>query len=336
MVEPQYDGRAIGLKELLARGQNLSGCVLTIGNFDGVHVGHQQILRLLSDRARELGTSSVALTFEPHPVRFFRPTAAPFRLSDWTYRKTLLAHYGVQHPLAIRFDKRLSELEPDRFVKEVVIEAFSPAEVVIGYDFNFGKQRRGTPELLASLCSDAGVKVIVQTPVESAGQTVSSTLIREVLADGDVASARRFLGRPVALFGLVVSGAGRGTGLGFPTANIDTEGLRLPAPGVYACLLSRNGETLKAITNVGYRPTFNEKGVTVETFIFDDRAPDDLNLYGERVGVHLIERLRDELRFPDKDALINQIQKDLAACRIILETDQSRDLVPIPASLGSE
>jgi len=330
MVEPQNDTRPIGLKGLLARGQDLSGCVLTIGNFDGVHVGHQQILGLLSRRADELGTCSVALTFEPHPVRFFRPEAAPFRLSNWTYRRALLAHYGVQHPLAIQFDELLSGLEPERFVNEVVIDAFSPAEVVIGYDFNFGKQRRGTPELLTALCRDAGVNVTVQAPVETDGQTVSSTLIREVLASGDIASARRFLGRPPVLFGEVVAGAGRGTGMGFPTANIKTEGLRLPASGVYACMLNWNQQTFKAITNIGHRPTFNETGVTIESFVFDDCAPGDLNLYGEHVSVHLINRLRDEMKFPDKNALISQIQEDLVQCKAVLEADSVRDLIPVP------
>jgi riboflavin kinase/FMN adenylyltransferase len=302
-------------------------CALSIGNFDGVHRGHQQILDRLKMQSRALDLPSVVLTFEPHPVEFFMPDREPFRLSTIGQKLALLSHYGVAHPTVLRFDAELSRLEGDEFLDRVVFAALRPSVVVVGYDFHFGKDRRGTPSLLAETGREAGVLVEVHEAVAAGDQIISSSRIRRCVRDGEVEEARNLLGRPFAISGEVVHGAGRGQGLGFPTANVAAATGLLPANGVYATYLQDGGHRWSSITNVGVRPTFGESEVTVETFVLDSRAPDDLNLYGRSVSVHLLRRLREERSFESKEALIAQIGRDVDECREVLESDAGDDIV---------
>jgi riboflavin kinase/FMN adenylyltransferase len=315
------------LPELRTAASTLAGCALTVGNFDGVHRGHQRIVQRL---AREAASDAkrVALTFEPHPVRFFRPDAAPFRLTTPPQKLLLLRHYGIHAPVTLQFDRDLSNLEPEAFVRDVLAGIFAPSLVVVGYDFNFGKNRRGNPELLLKELADLGIRGAVQTAVTDDEIVISSTRLRQAVRAGDVGLARRLLARPYALLGRVVEGAGRGRALGFPTANLSPLNELLPAFGVYASILEVADERWRSITNLGVRPTFGGGDVTAETFVLDERAPDDLQLYGRGVAVHLIEHLREERKFPSPAALVAQIEQDIERCRAILEAEAGGDIVP--------
>ncbi len=318
------------------------GGALTIGNFDGVHVGHQAIVRRACDHAQAHDVASVALTFEPHPVRFFRPESPAFRLTTPSQKRLLLSHYGIKSPTVIKFDRSLARLEPEAFIDSVVIDAFQPKLVVVGYDFNFGRDRRGAPALLAERCRSASVPVEIQAPVEASAGVVSSTRIRKAIRAGDVDQVRSLLARPYALIGRVAAGAGRGKGLGIPTANLDPDSSLLPANGVYATRLEVSGDAggptvYEAITNIGVRPTFGEERVVVETLVLDESAPADLQLYGARVGVHLLTRLREERAFPSPADLLTQIDVDVARCKALHAMDACDDLVPqAVAALTSE
>ena len=309
-------------------GRSLSGCALTVGNFDGVHLGHQTILSRLTEFASKNSCQAVAITFEPHPVRFFKPDIPPFRLTTPDQKVFLLVHYGVNTPIIVTFDTILSKLEPEAFVRQILHDVFHPQLVVVGYDFNYGKGRRGTPEILSAVASDLGMRVEVQEPVYFEQEVVSSTRIRKALRAGDVDLACQLLGRPHFLWGDVVKGAGRGRGLGFPTANLMPSTKLLPAHGVYATFLEIGEKVYRSITNIGVRPTFGESETTIESYVLDAES-EDLALYDLHAAVHLVKRIRGEQVFPSAAALIEQIDRDIAACRKILDDTSPSGLVPV-------
>lgn len=311
-----------------------NGTVLTIGNFDGLHAGHQAIISDITAIAARRGVSTTALTFEPHPVRYFRPEAELFRLTTPAQKTMLLRHYGVENPVVLRFDAELAGIEAEAFVSDVLIGAFKPSFVVVGYDFNFGRQRRGTPELLRDICEAAGIDVLIQEAVDVGEAVVSSTRVRQAIRAGGLDEARQMLGRPYAVLGRVVHGEGRGRVLGFPTANLLPEEVVLPPNGVYASYLEVAGETgrvFRSITNIGVRPTFDEGSRTIETFVLDEDDV-DLDLYGEPCALHLTAFLREERRFPSPRELVAQIHEDIARCTALQAADAGADLVPQAAA----
>ena len=237
------DPLARTLKFLEEAAGQWSECVLSVGNFDGVHRGHQAILKRLSAAGRELGLPTVVVTFEPHPVEFFRPERPPFRLTNGPQKLKLLRHYGVDVPVVLAFDEALSSLEPEVFARRCLFDALKPRQVLVGYDFHFGKDRRGNPERLLAVGLDAGVQVEVQRAIEGEGGVISSSRVRRLVAGGELDAVRALLRRPFAIQGTVVRGAGRGTGLGFPTANVAPAICLLPATGVYATYLE-DGDNL--------------------------------------------------------------------------------------------
>lgn len=322
------DNSILTLDDLQSRAGPWRGCALTIGNYDGVHRGHQALLRRVAEAARVRDVPALALTFSPHPVRFFRPDADPFQLTTREQKCALLRHYGIDQSLVIQFDTRLSQLEPAAFVGRVLQESLAPSVVVVGYDFAFGRGAAGTAETLQDLLGSDGVVTHIVPEFTLGAEVVSSTRIRDALDNGDVDRARGLLGHTHALVGRVAHGAGRGRGLGFPTANVRVENERLPANGVYATLLETDEQRWEAITNIGVRPTFGNGDVTVESFVLDPQAPDDLDLYGRRVAVHLLAYLREERRFPSSDALIEQIELDIDVCRQHLAEDELADFAP--------
>ncbi|MCA9564453.1 MAG: bifunctional riboflavin kinase/FAD synthetase [Myxococcales bacterium] len=310
---------------------HLHGCVLTIGNFDGVHRGHQTILAKLAKEASERRTSSVALTLEPHPVRHFRPDGPPFRLTTPGQKISLLRQYGVEAPIALQFDESTASILPERFVSEILLAAFEPQYVLVGYDFNYGKDRRGDPALLEAICQARGVDVFVQTAVQDDSTVISSTAVRKALRDADMAGANVLLGRPFAVVGTVEEGEGRGRVLGFPTANLAVENELIPSSGVYATWLEVEGAARpwRAITNIGVRPTFDGEGTTVETFVLEQGLNEhQLDLYGKRVALHFTSYIRPEMRFPGPDALISQINNDIAVCRELHSAGLPSEWVP--------
>ncbi|MBA4357911.1 MAG: riboflavin biosynthesis protein RibF [Desulfovibrio sp.] len=291
-----------------------ASCV-TIGNFDGVHVGHQRLLALTCAKARKRGLVSVVVTFDPHPMTVLMGQKAPPFLTSTSQRLALIEGQGPNVTLVLEFSRQMALLEPEEFVRRYLVEALNLRELVIGYDYAMGKGRKGNFELLTQLGQQLGYGVERLDPVIVGGAVVSSTRIRDLVQSGNVWDARPLLGRFFEVKGLVVDGKKRGAALlGFPTANLAHEGVLLPKPGVYAVWALLEGEVLPAVANVGYNPTFGDTGLTLETHIMDfNRA-----IYGQTLGVQFVQRLRSERKFESLDALKARIGEDVRLGRIIL------------------
>jgi len=290
-------------------GRELGRPVLGMGTLDGVHLGHQAVLAQVRRRAAALGATPGALTFARHPLEVVRPEQAPPLITPVPVKLALLQRLGMAAAVVIEFSRPLAELTAEAFVERVLVEGLDVSAVCVGYDFGFGKGRQGTPELLVRLGARHGFEVEVVPPLSLDGLTVSSRLIRSLLAEGRVEEAQRFLGRPYCIAGEVQPGAGRGRELGFATAN-----LRLPEPpplrdGVYAGRVLVRGDFHDAVMNLGVAPTFGAGERRLEIHIPGWATP----LYGERVTAFLTRRLREERRFPDAAALAAQVRADREA-----------------------
>ncbi|MFW5966622.1 MAG: bifunctional riboflavin kinase/FAD synthetase [Persicimonas sp.] len=297
--------------------RQLDSPVVTIGNFDGVHLGHQAIFARVRKLADDREAPAVAVTFCPHPVRYFRPDAPPFRLTTEEQKQRLLAEYGLHASVMLDFNEDLAELSPEKFVAQVLDEGLSATAVVVGQDFAFGQGRAGTTDDLERLCAQRGIEAHIVPHVELDGEPVSSTRVRKAIEQGDMDLTTRLLGRPYRIGGEVVRGEQRGRRLGFPTANIATENPLLPPNGVYATTLHVDDfAPLHSITNVGTRPTFGESEITVETFVLGgDGQPDQLDLYGAHVELDFWKMVRPERAFESADELIEQIERDVDQVR---------------------
>ena len=289
--------------------------VVTVGNFDGLHVGHQEILRIVTERARGGGESAV-YTFEPHPRKVLRPESAPRLLTTLEQKLELIEAAGVDVSVVEPFDADFAKLDAETFVREVLYARLRPQAVYVGYDFRFGHDREGSMRTLTELGPHLGFAVTIVPEVTVGGSDVNSTRIRELLGEGRVADASELLGRPYRVRGKVIEGDRRGRTLGFPTANLDPENEVLPAQGVYAGrirILDAGGTAgLPAVVNVGRRPTFKDAAELLAEAHLIDWSGD---LYGRRVELSFLERLREERRFPDVDALRRQIEADRDAAR---------------------
>ena len=288
---------------------------VAIGNFDGVHRGHQALVAAAVARARETGGAAVVLTFDPHPARVLRPDAAPSALTTLAQKQELVAALGVDRLVALAFDVRLAALTPDAFVREVLASLLGARHVVVGESFRFGHERQGDARALEALGGRQGFDVQVVPALLHAGRPISSSRVREALVAGDVKGAAELLGRPYALDGRVVRGDGRGRTLGIPTANLATEDQLLPARGVYAGrVLAPGGDWRPAVVNVGERPTFGGTGLLVEAHLLDFAG----DLYDAAVRLSFHARLRGEERFSSAQALVERIQQDVRAARELL------------------
>ena len=297
--------------------------MLTIGNFDGVHVGHRQILRTVVERAQARGGEAVVYTFDPHPRKVLQAEHAPAMLTTTEQKLELLEQAGIDLVVLETFTREFAKIPADRFVREHVHERIDPVEVYVGYDFHYGRDRAGSMRLLTELGPRLGFAVTIIPEVTIAGLDVSSSRIRERLAAGDVEAAHVLLGRPFAVRGRVVEGDRRGRTLGFPTINLAPENEVIPGLGVYAGhvrLLAASGAgadgaRLAAVANVGRRPTFKENDPPLaEAHLLDFEG----DLYGRRVELTFERRLRAEQRFASVDALREQIARDVAAGRRVL------------------
>lgn len=306
-----------------ALGAPLVRPVVTVGSFDGIHLGHRSILDTVVTRARARQGTATVVTFDPHPRRVLQPDRAPLLLSTPEQRLERIAACGIDVTIVEPFTPEFAKTPPERFVREYLYEGLDPVEVYVGYDFRFGRDREGSMRLLTELGPRLGFAVTIIPEVTVDGEDVNSTRIRELLSGGDVAMAGRLLGQPYAVRGSVVEGDRRGRTLGFPTANLAAENELLPAPGVYAgrvCLLDAGSpsarERFGAVTNVGRRPTFDAgETITCESYLLDV----DADLYGRRLEVEFQARLRPEQRFPGVEALREQIARDVALARRLLE-----------------
>lgn len=297
---------------------DLGRTVVVIGNFDGVHLGHQHVLARAREVAAERGLTMVAVTFDPHPMAVLRPEHAPVQLTTIATRAELLTAAGADHVLAVPFDKDMAGWSPEQFIQRVLVDALHAAAVVVGANFRFGSRAAGDVATLRAAGETSGFEV-VGLALDGGPMVWSSTYVRQCLAAGDVAGAAEALGRPYAVRGTVVRGDQRGRELGFPTANVPTDGLTAaPADGVYAGWLRRldTGETYPAAISVGTNPTFD--GVRyrrVESYVLD-RV--DLDLYGVEVEVSFVDRLRGMVAFESVDKLVAQMNDDVDRAREIL------------------
>jgi len=308
-----------GLDEVERQGGVASppGPVVTIGNFDGVHRGHQQVVAGVVARAAEIAAVPVVTTFDPHPMSVIHPDSAPLRLTDLDRRLDLLDHLGVGATLVLPFTRELSLWEPSRFVDDVLVEALHAIEVHVGENFRYGHRAAGNVETLRVDGERHGFAV---RALPLAGDTArwSSTYVRQCLAEGDVVAAAAALGRPHRVVGPVVEGDKRGRELGYPTANLALDAdVAVPADGVYAGWLVRaDGTTLPAAVSVGTNPTFGGTVRRVEAYVLDR---DDLELYGERVGVEFVQRLRETIAYAGVEPLVAQMGLDVVQARRITE-----------------
>jgi phosphoribosyl 1,2-cyclic phosphate phosphodiesterase len=284
--------------------------VLAIGNFDGIHLGHQAILRATVERARALNAISTALTFDPSPRRVLRPETAPLSLSTNAQRMQWFNALGLETAVVLPFTLDLARLSPAEFVETILIRDLRVKAILVGENFRFGHKQQGDVKLLSELGAKRGFEVIVVPPVLYHGEVVSSTIIRREVAEGDVAHADRLLGRPFVLTGPVVSGTGAGRRFTFPTLNLSPEQELIPARGVYITRTCLDGEpqSHRSVTNIGVRPTFNGSGLSTETHLLDV----DLQTPPQRIEVRFWKRLREERKFSGPEELREQIAKDIA------------------------
>ena len=294
----------------------LRGGIVALGNFDGFHLGHQAVVGRAVARARAEGRPALVATFDPHPVRHFRPDAAPFRLTTLDQRERLFGEAGADAMVVLRFDAALAALDAHAFVAERLVGALSAKGVVTGADFTFGHKKSGDVAVLASEGARAGFSVDTVGPVTLNGETVSSTRIREALRQGDLETANALLTRPFAIEGVVQHGDKVGRTIGYPTANMDMGKYLRPAYGIYAVRgRLEDGRVLDGAANLGIRPQFDPPKELLEPYFFDF----DGDLYGQAIEVQLIEYLRPEAKFDGLDALIARMDLDCAAARRILQ-----------------
>jgi riboflavin kinase / FMN adenylyltransferase len=290
--------------------------VVTVGTFDGVHRGHREVLGEISRRARATGGRSVLVTFHPHPLRVVRPEHAPPLLTTPAEKREILAESGLEYVVFIPFTRTLQRYPAARFVREILLQRIGMDELVIGYDHGFGRDREGGVETLRAIGREEGFGVDVVDACQVDGHPVSSSRIRRLLAEGEAEGAAKLLGRPYAMEGVVVRGERKGRELGFPTANVelgDPEKL-LPAEGVYAAYGWVGGRRLAGLLHLGPRPTFPGFAPTVELYLFDWEG----DLYGERVRVEVVRRLREIRHFASVEALIEAMREDERRGRALL------------------
>jgi len=284
---------------------------LTVGNFDGVHLGHRELLRRTVSRARDAGTAAVALTFSPHPVRFFSPGARFYEITTREEKAELIARTGIDVLVVESFDGATGHMWPKEFAREILWRRLRARWLTVGYDFTFGRNRTGSPSMLVEVGSELGFEVDVVPPLIRGGLIVSSTRIRELLLGGRVREAEELLCRPYRLSGPVVTGAGRGKDLGFPTANIRFVQELIPLPGVYVVDAEIGNVLHRAVANVGFNPTFGENSLGVEVHVMDFHR----DIYGEDISVFFRDRIRDERKFKIVRELVRQIEKDVQFAR---------------------
>lgn len=294
------------------------GGIATIGNFDGVHLGHRRILETVVARAREAGRPSVAITFEPHPLSVLRPDRAPRRLQTLHQKEEAIEALGVENLLVIPFTRDFSLTEPEEFVRAILRDRLAVSELYLGSHFAFGRGKRGDLALLKRMGPECGFVASGVDEVFYAGEPVSSTRIRTAVARGEVPAANEMLGREYELDGLVAKGDKVGRKIGYPTINLEPENELHPADGVYVTQIHIRsfGRRFDCVTNIGRRPTvYEEFDTTIETFVLDFSA----NVYGERVRLFFFDRLREERKFPSVTDLSAQIGRDIEETRRYFE-----------------
>ena len=288
--------------------------ILTIGNFDGVHRGHQKIFARVVEEAQRIEGTAALITFHPHPAKLLRPETAPRLLTTSAQKLAMFDSAGLDLVVVLPFTLELCRTTAADFVQRIVVPRFHPRTILIGTPFRFGHKREGDVPLLVALGEELGFRAEGVGVVDEDGEVISSTRIRGALLGGRVAEAGRMLGRPFEMIGTVVRGAQRGKRIDVPTANLEVQNELVPAGGVYATRLQTEGKLLDSVTNIGTRPTFGDTDRVIETHVLDFQE----DLYGREVGLQFVDRLREERRFPSPEGLVAQIRADIARAREIL------------------
>lgn len=290
------------------KGPTILPCVLTMGNFDGIHLGHQALLRNAVEEARRQAYKSVVLTFEPHPLRVLAPDRAPRLVLAHKDKMQLIQSFGIDIMVIQTFDAEFAKMEAEEFVRNYLVERLRIRKIWVGKDLRFGRGRRGSVKELVGWGATSGFDVGVVEPILFQNARISSSRIRQMIERGQVDEVEPMLGRHHFVSGRVVSGHRRGRELGFPTANVQARTEVLPLDGVYATLLEIGERRLRSVTNVGVNPTFGESSRTVESFIMDF----DEQIYGEPVKVIFVRRIREERNFSTTALLVDQMKRDVA------------------------
>lgn len=286
---------------------------VTLGNFDGLHLGHQKIIRELIDRAGEAKGLAVMVTFDPHPREVLNPGEPLFLMTTIDHRLELLEEMGVDLVWVMHFDKSFANISANAFVEELLFPSLKFRELIVGKNYVFGKNRQGNAELLKNLSQKLGFKADFVDPVEKQGTVVSSSQIRKLIREGNLKQAEQLLGRPYSVCGKVVHGSGIGSEIGFRTANLDSNGILLPPRGVYAVEARWKGQTCLGVANIGVRPTVDKtEKERLEVHILDFQE----NIYDRVIEVVFMEKIREEARFSDKTSLEKQIRKDVENVRM--------------------
>ncbi|MFA5073281.1 MAG: bifunctional riboflavin kinase/FAD synthetase [Nitrospirota bacterium] len=293
---------------------NLKNPVVTLGNFDGVHRGHQAIFHTVVKRAREIGGTSVAFTFEPHPLKVLAPHRSLRLLNTFHAKMELIASCGIDVVICAAFTRTFADQHPDDFARDILHEKMGTREIYVGYDYAFGKNREGGIQSLIKMGQRYGFGVTIMEAVHVDGLVVSSTRIRELIESGKMEEAANLLGRYYAIEGAVVHGSHRGRKLGYPTANLQTPNELLPPEGVYAVFAEIEGKTYSGAAALGIRPTFEAGPMVLEISLFDFSG----DLYGKLMKVSFVHYLRSEKKFTDEAALISQIRMDIDHVKEIL------------------
>lgn len=295
--------------ETLNISRKFANPVLTIGNYDGIHIGHQKIIEKVARRAREISGTAMLMTFNPHPLSVLKPDTYTRLITPLHLKKKLIEACGIEVMLLVPFDAAFQNLTPEMFIKDILVDRLAVKEVFVGYDFKFGKGGAGTVEMLKRHADAYGFRFKAIDAITLDGERIGSNTIRRLIMDGNVEKVARFLGRPHMIEGIVVKGERRG--IGFPTINLDTFFELVPKNGVYVTEVELKGRRMPSVTNIGFDPTFNGKKFLMETHILNFSG----NLYGKEVAIYFHKRIREEMRFKGIDELKERITKDVTLAR---------------------
>ena len=289
--------------------------VITVGNFDGVHIGHQGLLKEVKKRADKMSGTSVVLTFEPHPLRVIKERKIPL-ITPFERKIELVEKLGIDVVICLPFTREFSKVSAREFVEDILLKKIGMKEIVVGYDYTFGHKREGNIDLLKKLGDELGFKVCILEPILVDNMIVSSTRIRNLIMEGELEKVKILLNRYYQVSGEVIAGHDRGGRLlGFPTANLKLVNEVFPKNGVYVVEVIYNNKVYAGVTNIGFKPTFGSDALSVETHILDF----DQNIYGKKIKLNFIKRLRDEKKFSNIEALAAQIKRDIEEARKILQ-----------------
>jgi riboflavin kinase/FMN adenylyltransferase len=311
--------------------KNLEGSVVTIGNFDGVHRGHAELFRLLRHQSDRLALPSVVVTFEPHPLTLLAFETSPPLITTFEQKLALIAGQGIDCLVVIEFTRTFSMFTAESFVRQILCASLGMRHIIIGHDYAFGRDRQGNYDTLARMGAELGFSLEDLDPVGEGDAVFSSSLVRRMIADGKVSEAATILGRYYAIAGRVVHGREIGHQLGFPTANIATRNDLIPLDGVYAVIVAVGDKLFEGACNIGSNPTFEGKDRTIEVFLLNFSG----ELYDLELEICFVRRLREERKFPNADALIQAIGRDVADCRTTLAAVESDLIKPFSTTVQS-